>query len=196
MLSYLLVHPGAVWSWKVTSSLPCNYKIHLQLFSTLIQTPPGVTESQNHRMFRVGRDLCGSSSPTLLPKQGHLQQAAEDFVQAGLQYLQRRRLYNLPGQPGPGLHHPQREEVLPHVQTERPTILQSTECFLEGAENLLSPLAQRSGSRNTSVHLHIHRRVFGRIPGIHIQVGGSRQAALALFLPGNLFCNTKVTSTL
>ena len=29
--------------------------------------------SQNHRMVRVGRDLCGSSSPTLLPKQGHLQ---------------------------------------------------------------------------------------------------------------------------
>ena len=32
-----------------------------------------ITESQNHRMVRVGRDLCGSSSPTLLPKQGHLQ---------------------------------------------------------------------------------------------------------------------------
>jgi len=27
-------------------------------------------------MFGVGRDLCGSSSPTPLPKQGHLQQAA------------------------------------------------------------------------------------------------------------------------
>jgi len=34
-----------------------------------------ITESQNHRMVGVGRDLCGSSSPTLLPKQGHLQQA-------------------------------------------------------------------------------------------------------------------------
>jgi len=32
-----------------------------------------VIESQNHRMVGVGRDLCGSSSPTLLPKQGHLQ---------------------------------------------------------------------------------------------------------------------------
>ena len=31
-------------------------------------------ESQNHRIVGVGRDLCGSSSPTLLPKQGHLQQ--------------------------------------------------------------------------------------------------------------------------
>jgi len=52
-------------------------------------------ESQNHRMVGVGRNLCGSSSPTLLPKQGHLQQAAEDLVQAGLEYLQRRRLHNL-----------------------------------------------------------------------------------------------------
>ena len=32
--------------------------------------------SQNHRMVGVGRDLCGSSSPTLLPKQDRLQQAA------------------------------------------------------------------------------------------------------------------------
>ena len=47
--------------------------------------------SQNHRMFRVGRDLCGSPSPTLLPKQGHPEQAAQDRVQAGLEYLQRRR---------------------------------------------------------------------------------------------------------
>jgi len=30
--------------------------------------------SQNHRIVGVGRDLCGSPSPTLLPKQGHLQQ--------------------------------------------------------------------------------------------------------------------------
>jgi len=36
-----------------------------------------LSESQNHRMIGVGRDLCGSSSPALLPKQGHLQQAAE-----------------------------------------------------------------------------------------------------------------------
>jgi len=48
-------------------------------------------------MFGVGRDLCGSPSPILLPKQGHLQQAAQDLVQAGLEYLQRRRLHNLPG---------------------------------------------------------------------------------------------------
>jgi len=73
-------------------------------------------------MVGVGRDLCGSPSPTLLPKQGHLQQAAEDLVQVGLEYLQRRRLHRLPGQPGPVLRHPQREEVLPHVQTELPVL--------------------------------------------------------------------------
>jgi len=50
-----------------------------------------VTESQNHRMVGVGRDLCGSSSPTPLLKQGLLQQAAQDLVQAGLEYLQRGR---------------------------------------------------------------------------------------------------------
>ena len=31
------------------------------------------SRSQNHRIVGVGRDLCGSSSPTPLPKQGHLQ---------------------------------------------------------------------------------------------------------------------------
>jgi len=71
-------------------------------------------------MVGVGRDLCGSSSPTLLPKQGHLQQAAQDPVQVGLEYLQRRTIHNLPGQRVPVLRHPQREEVLPHVQTELP----------------------------------------------------------------------------
>ena len=48
--------------------------------------------SQNHRMFGVGRDLCGSFSPTPLLKQGHPEQAAQDLVQAGLECLQRRRL--------------------------------------------------------------------------------------------------------
>ena len=55
-------------------------------------------------------------SPLL--KQRHLQQAAQDLVQAGLEHLQRKRLHNLPGQPVPVLRHPQREEVLRHVQTE------------------------------------------------------------------------------
>ena len=58
-------------------------------------------ESQNHRVVGVGRDLCGSSSPTPLPKQGLLQQAAQDVIQVGLEYLQRGRLHNIPGQPVP-----------------------------------------------------------------------------------------------
>jgi len=43
---------------------------HLNWFCS---TMNGLTESQNHRMVGFGRDLCGSSSPTPLPKQGHLQ---------------------------------------------------------------------------------------------------------------------------
>ena len=54
------------------------------------------TESENHRMVQVGRDLCGSSSLTPLLKQGHLQQAAQHLVQVGLEYLQRMRIYSLP----------------------------------------------------------------------------------------------------
>jgi len=54
--------------------------------------------SQNHRMFGVGRALCGSLSPTPA-EAGSPEQAAQDRVQVGLQYLQRRRLHNLPGQP-------------------------------------------------------------------------------------------------
>jgi len=33
-----------------------------------------------HRLLGVGRDLCGSSSPTTLLKQGHLEQAAQDLA--------------------------------------------------------------------------------------------------------------------
>jgi len=54
-------------------------------------------------MAGVGRDLCGSPCPTPLPKQGHPEQAAQDRVQVGFKYLQRRRLHNLPGQPDPVL---------------------------------------------------------------------------------------------
>jgi len=94
----------------------------LLLHPPSVQILRAVTESQNHRMFGFGRDLCGSSSPMPLPKQGHPQQAAQDLVQAGVEYLQRGRLYNLPGQPVPVLRHPQSEEVLPQVQTELPML--------------------------------------------------------------------------
>ena len=67
-------------------------------------------------------DLWGSSSPTPLPKQGHLQQAAQDRIQLGFQYLQRSRLHNPSGQPVAVLRHPQSEEVLPPVQMELPQL--------------------------------------------------------------------------
>ena len=73
-------------------------------------------------MVGVGRDLCGSAGPTPLPKQGHPEPAAQDRVQEGLEYLQRKRLHSLPGQPGPGLRHPQSEEDLPHLQLELPLL--------------------------------------------------------------------------
>jgi len=73
-------------------------------------------------MVGLGRDLCESPSPTLLPKQGLLQQVEQDLVQAGFEYHQRKGLHNLPGQPVPVLCHPQREEFLPHVQTELPML--------------------------------------------------------------------------
>jgi len=58
-------------------------------------------KSQIHRMLEVGRDVCVSSSPTLPLKQGHPEQAAQDRAQVGLEYLQRRRIHSLPGQPSP-----------------------------------------------------------------------------------------------
>ena len=48
-----------------------------------------ITESQNGRGWK--RSLW-VTQPNPLPKQSHLQQAVEDLVQAGLEYLQRRTL--------------------------------------------------------------------------------------------------------
>ena len=80
---------------------------------------PGVswllTESQNSRGWK-GPLWVIQSNP--LPKQGHPEQAAQDLVQPGLEYLQRRRLHHLPGQPVPVLRQPQSEEALPRVQVE------------------------------------------------------------------------------
>ena len=67
-----------------------------------------ITESQNHRITESqnGRGWKGplwvtQSNP--LPKQGHPEQAAQHRVQVGLEYLQRRRLHSLPGQPRSGI---------------------------------------------------------------------------------------------
>jgi len=69
-----------------------------------------VTESQHGR---GGKGPLWVTQPNPLPKQGHPEQGAQHHVQVGLEYLQRRRLPSPSGQPGPGLRHPQREEVLP-----------------------------------------------------------------------------------
>jgi len=65
----------------------------VNIMSRLAESVQGISgtrqESQNHRVVGVGRDLCGSASPNLLPKQGHLQQAAQDLVQAGLEFISR-----------------------------------------------------------------------------------------------------------
>ena len=74
---------------------------------------------QNHRGWQ---GPLGIPQPNPLPKQGHPEQAAQDCIQAGLEYLQRRRLHSPSGQPGPGLRHPQREEVLPRLQLELPLL--------------------------------------------------------------------------
>jgi len=64
----------------------------------------------------------GPLGSTSLLKQGHLEQAAQDHVQAGFEYLLRRRIQDPSGQLVPVLYQPQREEVLPHVQTELPLL--------------------------------------------------------------------------
>ena len=76
--------------------------------------------SQNHRMVEVGRDLWISSSPNPLLKQDHLEHVAQDHVQAGLEYPQRRRLHKLSGQPIQVLCHPHSRKVSPHVRMELP----------------------------------------------------------------------------
>ena len=83
-----------------------------------------------HRLCRItgsqnGRGWEGPlwvTQPNPLPKQGHPEQAAQDCIQVGLQYRQRRSLHSLPGQPVPVLRHPQREEILPRVQLELPLL--------------------------------------------------------------------------
>jgi len=51
-----------------------------------------ITESQKVGGWK-GPLWVTQSNP--LPKQGHLQQAAQDLVQGGLEYLQRRRLHSI-----------------------------------------------------------------------------------------------------
>ena len=88
-----------------------NTRDHLCVFQT-----EKITESQDGRGWKGPLWIIWSNS---LPKQGHPEQVAQDLVQVGFEYLQSRRLHNLPGQPVPVLRHPQSKEVLPHVQMEK-----------------------------------------------------------------------------
>ena len=105
------------WNWWVgfpDYSLPSRSGIDVRCHCSECHGIRLFTESQHGWGWQGPMWVTQPKPP---PKQGHPEQAAQHRVQAGLEYLQRRRLHSLPGQPGPGLRHPQREEVLPHVQT-------------------------------------------------------------------------------
>ena len=114
----------SVLTQGVSRAIPWGLtKIHTK--NEIVKKPLSIRRNhrlKNHSMVELGRDLWISLDSTPLLKQGHLQQAAQDLVQAGLGYLQRRRIHNLPGQPVPGLRQPQSKEVLPQVQTELPML--------------------------------------------------------------------------
>ena len=78
-------HVNSLWTWRTSLGFGDFYQFLSPFFSLLplLKIPTRIlnarwivsviTESQNHRIVGVGRALCGSSSPTPLPKQGHLQ---------------------------------------------------------------------------------------------------------------------------
>ena len=51
--------------------------------------------SETRRIVEVGRDLLRPSSPTLMLKQGQLEQVAHDCIQLGFEYLHGWRLHRL-----------------------------------------------------------------------------------------------------
>lgn len=67
-------------------------------------TPLTYMEPQSRRISEAGRDLCRSSGPSPLLKQGSLDPTA-------LGYLQGWRLPSLSGQPAPGLSHSHKTKV-------------------------------------------------------------------------------------
>ena len=76
VLGALLIHFQAKACWGLLGEIREVGEKHGVCPNPAAPTPltdigaPGIcclTESQNHRMVGVGRDLCGSSSPTLLP---------------------------------------------------------------------------------------------------------------------------------
>lgn len=72
---------------------------------------PSCFITQNQRMAEVGRHVWRLSSPSLLVKQGQLEQVAQGSVQSGFQYLQGLRLHSLSVQPAPEFNHPLSKNV-------------------------------------------------------------------------------------
>lgn len=69
--------------------------------------------SWNYRMSEFGRYLWKSSFPKPLLSQGHLENVAQDHVQANFECLQEGRFHNFPGQFVPVLSHPHRKKHFP-----------------------------------------------------------------------------------
>lgn len=67
--------------WMYLFLTPLQYEGQLKkcdLWSK-IDTTEGMTESQNHGIVEIGRDLQSSSDPTSLLKQGHLETVAQEI---------------------------------------------------------------------------------------------------------------------
>ena len=76
-----------------------------------------ITESQNCGGWKGPQEIIESKPPA---KAGSLQYFAQVGIQTGLEYLQRRRLHSLSGQPSPGLCHSDSKEILCYVSMELP----------------------------------------------------------------------------
>lgn len=75
-------------------------------------------ESQNPRCWKGLQEIILSKSPA---EAGSLEYIAQESVQVGFEYLQRRTL-NLSGQPVPVLSHLHRKGILPHVCLKLPML--------------------------------------------------------------------------
>lgn len=83
---------------------------------------------QNHRMAEFERDLWRSSGATFLLKQGYLKLLAQSQVQESSEYLQGRRLHNLPGQPLSVLSHSPSKKMFAAVQMTASVFQFSAHC--------------------------------------------------------------------
>lgn len=83
----------------------------------------------NHRAVQVGCDLCRTSAPAFLLKQGHTEEDSQDHLQMLYEDLWVGRLYNPFWHPVPVLQQLHSPELLPNVQME-PPLLQFVPCIV------------------------------------------------------------------